>query len=81
MKEDELSIPEIAKYANVTEKTVRRWMDDGKVAVTRTTKQGRQRRRFAAKVAVDQWLAAMHTEEPTTEATSRPTNTPEIASC
>jgi excisionase family DNA binding protein len=81
MVEDELSIPQIAKRANVTEKTVRDWMDDGKLPVARTVKQGRQRRRYATKADVDQWLAAMNTEEPTAEATSRPTNTPEIASC
>ena len=81
MTENELSIPEIATLAGVNEKTVRYWMDTGKLPVARTVKQGRQRRRYATKTAVDQWIAAMDTEEPTTEATSRPTNTPTLASC
>jgi transposase len=79
--EDELSIPQIASLANVSEKTVRDWMDTGKLLVSQTIRQGAQRRRYATKAAVDQWLETLRTGEPTTEATSRPTNTPEIASC
>jgi excisionase family DNA binding protein len=79
--EDELSIPQIAKRANVTEKTVRDWMDAGKLPVSQTIKQGAQRRRYATKAAVDQWLETLAQGEPTTEATSRPTNTPKLASC
>jgi excisionase family DNA binding protein len=82
VNENELSIPEIAKLANVNEKTVRYWMDNGKLPVSQTIKQGQQRRRYATKAAVDQWLATMReSEEPTPEATSRPTNTPTLASC
>lgn len=81
MTEDELSIPQIAKIANVSEKTVRDWMDAGKFPVSQTKRQGQQRRRYATKADVDQWLASLKEGETTPEATSRPTNTPETENC
>lgn len=76
-QETELSIPEIAEFAGVSEAAVRNWLDSGKIPVSSTRRHGAQRRRFATKASVEQFLATVQREGTTAgEATSRPPNTP-----
>lgn len=78
----ELSIPEIAELAGVSESAVRNWFDAGKIPVSTTRLHGAQRRRFATRASVEQFLATVRREETTAgDATSRPANTPKLADC
>ena len=77
MTHDELSIPEIAALAGVTEKAVRDWFDDGKLAVSNTEFRGHQRRRFARRADVEALLASIKGSGGSPGATRSPVQAPE----
>lgn len=58
----DLSIPEIAELAKVSERTVRNWFDTAKLAVSRTEQRGQQRRRYAKHSDVEAFLHTLGIE-------------------
>ena len=87
MTQNDLSIPQVRERARaqgivVSERAVRYWFDEGKIAITREETHGSRTWRYASSEVVDAFLATLGgREQADIEATSRPTNTPELASC
>jgi len=60
--DDLLSIPEIAKLAEVSERTIRSWMNSGRLEVDDVVWRGAQCRRYARRATVENTLALIRLE-------------------